>query len=340
MRRWLTEMGIWSGIASATLLACGPQAGTESGNPINPPNPPSEVADGPSFGVDDVPDPIEGVGGETPPDVAETGSPFEDVGMSDPDPATAVDPVPDAAEPQPSASGPGAIAGVPEPPPDASGEVPSASPDVDGAMAPNQAEPTAPQATPGEAPVPASEEPQAGADPTAPAPGASGGFDAGDAATSCDPSACEAIASAAAASLVETVQSGGGYDDADCQLTQTGSICACSGSSGIVTVATDTPIACVVQGRFGCLYESSEFMGCEPAGEQCGLVCDEIFARQAADDARSVLVEVRMSACLDDGSCGYVLASEQECWVGGPSLSEVDCSLTDEEILGLAAPVE
>ncbi len=311
---------VWVVLGGGWLLGCGSQAGTESGNPINPPNPPGEHSVGPPVGIDEDPP----VGPAFVPGIPDDGSLFEPDPVDEPEPIEEPN-VPEAPPPEPT------MVAEPDLPP---ASVPSGgTPQTDGAPTPEPTE--VPTNSMEDMPSPDLETPAAApsSDPaTAPGDGAA---EPVPNPPPCEPAQCQADAQATAQSLAAPMPSGVAFDSADCQVTASGSICSCRGPDGIVTMSTDSSIECVVMGRFGCLYEGAEFLGCDPAGTECAAVCDEITTRQADDDGRSASVEVRAAVCLDDGTCGYVLSSEQECWIGGPTLSSVDCTLTDEEILGL-----
>jgi len=110
--------------------------------------------------------------------------------------------------------------------------------------------------------------------------------------------------------------------------------CDCASTGFVVSVSTGAE-GCALGGRFGvCLYESTEFGGCTIDGEQCPSLCEELDQLRQADAARTTTVSVRRAACLADDSCAYVLETETTC-LHGPQLTEVDCAMSDEELLGL-----
>jgi hypothetical protein len=149
----------------------------------------------------------------------------------------------------------------------------------------------------------------------------------------CEPYACQALAEATAASFGTGLPAPEPFDSTICSEADS---CQCSTVSGSATVVTARADAdpCLVDGRFGCLYSTDQFPGCDSAvANSCEVVCSDVQEALAAD-ATGLSVQVRASACTDLG-CRYVLQSGEQCSVSGDALvpAPSDCAATDDELL-------
>lgn len=319
-------------IAGLALLgvACGsgPVGGTESGNPINPPTPPAQHESAPAAHIASELDEEFADIGEPPPDEpppefpvfpSDHADPPEMDDVSEPSDEPAFEPIPseppEVEDPEPPSAAPSTPPPTQTAPPgDVGGAPASGGP---GSM-PDVATPGAPSGDPSDAPGSAD--------------GGGGGFGSPAA---CDPMACLAEAEAVAASLSGPMMPPAAYTSAICGDDQGASVCSCEGNGETVHLSTGNGAECSVSGRFeACLFDSSEFMGCQPEGDECTAVCAQVFERLTEDAAREVDVSVRGASCASTDQCLFVLAADTQCLLG-PDLTTVDCSLSDEELLAM-----
>lgn len=88
----------------------------------------------------------------------------------------------------------------------------------------------------------------------------------------------------------------------------------------------------------GCLYSSCEFLGCDPSdASSCDAVCDEVMARLAADEARTIEVTTRTTYCNRVScTCRTVHRIADRCYASrSPVAKAYDCALSDDAILAM-----
>ncbi len=354
LERAFQSRGWWCGAAWLWLLLCGPSCnGTESGNPINPPGPPSvhepddtgdDVTDGSDLGVDDgldepatgfdspnddapVDDGINALDDDQLPD-------FSDDDLGNLDDAVVVDDDARMVDDGDDDLGDDSSALQDEAADDSdTPRNPDLDPDVDDGrpMFPDgfsddiaEADDGAIMENPG---VP-------DGDMTSPSAGGSSEVGGGD---QCAESSCQGVAEQQAQQLSRPTPVPASFSMSACEEAPQESSCECSGSNVVVKVTTGAT-GCALAGRFGiCLYDASEFAGCTSLGGECQALCAELDHLRQADAERTIDVSVRRAACLPSNQCAYLLETETTC-LRGPELAEVDCSMSDEELLGLPQP--
>ena len=123
------------------------------------------------------------------------------------------------------------------------------------------------------------------------------------------------------------------------EASASGLACSCvvKGSGGAL-YAGPLGGGCSGYGRLKCVYESSEFPGCDPAdATSCNAICADFEARLAADAKLTYQTEVRSARC-DDHHCRSVVRIGEQCYVEHKPHQPYDCALSDEEILALSTP--
>lgn len=115
--------------------------------------------------------------------------------------------------------------------------------------------------------------------------------------------------------------------------------CVCAYEDGSsYWIGTGQATSCPLNRLGGCLYEYSEFPGCEAATESasCQAVCEEVQTRRQADAARALSATVREARCTPAGSaysCEYSFAIEGSCYstLAPRDMAPQDCEQPDPD---------